>query len=189
MKHFMFRSLVLSSLALAACVAPNQAEQFNETSSDPLYGSSEAALEASGQPALDISKLPAGSEVLEDTPPGALMAVIPLSATCPSGAVCIFQNSNRGGARLAISLAAGVGINLTNFGCSACTNGIHGNDGSWNDQMSSWENAAGVNYCWAVNINGGGTRHLMRASVSLQNLLSSENDTASSIVRSSTNCL
>jgi hypothetical protein len=60
---------------------------------------------------------------------------------------------------------------------------------SWNDQMSSWENAAGVNYCWAVNINGGGTRHLMRAGVSLQNVLPSENDTASSIERSSTNCL
>lgn len=34
MRHFIFRSLVLGSLALAACVAPDQAEQVNEASSD-----------------------------------------------------------------------------------------------------------------------------------------------------------
>jgi hypothetical protein len=175
----MLRIATLSAVVLAAPVMQACVPEGD----DPSYSSSEAALEASGEPAFDVAKLPAGSKVLEGTPPGALVAEIPFSATCPSGTVCIFQNSKRGGARLSISLAAGVGINLTSLGCASCTNGIHGNDGSWNDQMSSWENAAGVLYCWAVNINGGGTRHAMRAGVALQNVLPSENDTASSVDR------
>jgi hypothetical protein len=167
-------AVVLASTVMQACVPEGD---------DPSYGSSEPALEASEQPALDIAKLPAGSKILEGTPPGAVVAEIPASATCPSGTLCIFKNSNGGGARLSISLPAGVGINLPSFPCASCTNGIHGNDGSWNDQMSSWENVSGVRYCWAVNINGGGTRHAMRAGVGLQNVLQSRNDTASSIDR------
>jgi hypothetical protein len=167
-------AIVLASTVMQACVPEGD---------DPSYGSIEPALEASEQPALDITTLPAGSRVLEGMPPGAVVAEIPPSATCPSGTLCIFQNSNGKGARLSISLPAGVGINLTSIPCGSCTNGTHGNDGTWNDQMSSWENVSGVRYCWAVNINGGGARHPMRTGVGLQNVLPSRNDEASSIDR------
>jgi hypothetical protein len=167
-------TVVLASIVMQACVPEGD---------DPSYGSIEPALQASEQPALDITKLPAGSRVLEGTPPGAVVAEIPLSATCPSGSLCIFQNTDGGGARLSITLAAGVGINLTGIPCGSCTNGTHGNDGTWNDQMSSWENASGVRYCWAVNINGGGARHPMPAGGGIHNVLPSRNDEASSIDR------
>lgn len=175
----MSRILVMFTVVLAAAALPACATEAD----DPGYASDQAALSSSAKPPLDPSQLPAGSEILEGTPPGALVAVIPDSATCPAGSVCVFQNANRGGIRLSISLGAGQGVNLNALACGSCTNGIHGNDGTWNDQMSSWENAAGVLYCWAVNTNGGGTRHTMGAGVGLQNVTAAENDTASSVDR------
>jgi hypothetical protein len=167
-------TVVLASTVMQACVPQGD---------DPSYGSTEPALEASDQPAFDVTTLPPGSRVLDGTPPGAVVAEIPPDASCPNGTLCIFQNIDGRGARLVISLQAGGAINLTDWSCESCTNGIHGNDGTWNDQMSSWENASGVRYCWAVDIKGGGARHPMPPGGGLQNVLPSRNDEASSIAR------
>lgn len=172
-------TVVMVATAVQACTPEGD---------DPFYTSSEAALETSGERALDVTKLPADWKVVENTPPGVVAVAIPAgltiaSATCPSGAVCVFQDSNRGGAGFAISLAAGVGFNLTSLSCPSCTNGIHGNNGTFNDQMTSWENASSVRYCWAFNVNGGGERHPMNVGVALQNVFSRENDQASSVDR------
>jgi hypothetical protein len=127
--------------------------------------------------------------------PEAAALVARLSAISPAptatnpclglGLFCLFQNGNGGGDILGFNdaaLRAPGAINLTNFACGGCTNGIHGNDGTWNDQMSSWGNDTGQTYCWWVDINRGGTGHIVHSlGGTIQNLLPNENDTASSI--------
>jgi hypothetical protein len=132
--------------------------------------------------------------------PDGTITVKPLSGIRPDvtnpcnglGLVCLFQNSNGGGS--IDSFSAGflnaVGVwNLTNDPCGSCTNGIHGNDGTWNDQMSSWGNDTGTTFCWWVNINRGGAGHVMHSlGPTIQNLLANENDTASSVGTTNSSC-
>lgn len=179
-------TLALATTALQACAPEgdgNANDNINATGDGLSYSTDRAALARGVKAPLEASQLPPGSKVIEGTPPGALLAEIPLSATCPAGAACLFQDINGGGSGIAISLAPGVGLNLPFIACPGCTNGIHGNDGSWNDQMSSWENASAVQYCWNVDVNGGGVRHPMAPGAPLQNVAPADNDIASSIDR------
>jgi hypothetical protein len=67
---------------------------------------------------------------------------------------------------------------LNGIPCSACTNGIHGNNGTFNDQMSSWQNASGRRYCWWFDDGPSGEVHTMPTG-QIINVLARENDRAS----------
>jgi hypothetical protein len=99
--------------------------------------------------------------------------------------VCLFQNYNASGAIDAFTpdfLLREYTWNLTDDQCPSCTNGVHGNDGTWNDQMSSWGNDSGNTFCWWVDINRQGAGHLIYSfGAGIQNVYPSENDTASSV--------
>lgn len=101
-------------------------------------------------------------------------------ASCPSGFVCLYQNSNHGGAGWGISSGGGF-ANLKGEPCGQCTNGIHGNDGTFNDQMSSWQNHSGRRYCWYFDASFSGEHHPMVSGAGTQNVFPRENDRASSL--------
>lgn len=86
-------------------------------------------------------------------------------ASCASGNVCLYQNSNFGGTELRIR----VGASDSNF----VTNGF-------NDEMSSWCNHTNERYCYWFNINFTGTRVIMSANTCHASVLSGNNDQASS---------
>jgi len=101
------------------------------------------------------------------------------ATSCPAGYVCLFQNSNRGG--YGYGVRSGYGTrNLLSVRCPSCTNGIHGNDGTFNDQMTSWENRSGRRYCWWFDVGPGGERHPMNNGLRV-NVLARENDQASAL--------
>jgi hypothetical protein len=104
------------------------------------------------------------------------LAVTPAVA-CPGGFSCLYQNSGRTGFVVAVQSGIGIG-NLTGVPCAACTNGIHGNNGTFNDQMTSWENETGRQYCWWFNAGPAGEVHTMPSGV-IVNVLARENDQAS----------
>jgi Peptidase inhibitor family I36 len=108
------------------------------------------------------------------------IAIVPDAVgPCPSGKVCLYQNGQQTGASVSVSQ----GISITNLKallCKGCTNGTNGNDGTFNDQMSSWQNASNIDYCWHPNASFGGAPHLMNAHT--QNTVPAEyNDHASSL--------
>lgn len=104
------------------------------------------------------------------------------------GLLCLFQNTNGGGAIDAFTEAF-----LFEPGAWNLSNDPLGS-GTWNDKMSSWGNDIGGNasqatMCWWVNSNRGGAGHLMRPlGATIQNLLPSENDTASSVDTKTSAC-
>jgi len=172
-------AVVIAASAVSACAL--EADDPSEASG-PSEASSEEALAAS-PPAFDVASLPAGIgwDVIaaEDQPAGTVFVTAPVTAAvaCPSGLACLYQNSNRGPRMWGTN---GQFPNLRLKACPECTNGTHGNDGTFNDQMTSWENRSGKPYCWYVNANFGPPAHTMRNGV-IQNVLPAENDTASSM--------
>lgn len=105
-----------------------------------------------------------------------------------TGLLCLFQDSNGGGAIDAFTEAF---LSLPGFW--NLTNNSLGS-GTWNDQMSSWGNDIGgdpgaATMCWWVDINGKGAGHLMRPlGATIQNVLPSENDQASSVDTQNATC-
>lgn len=100
---------------------------------------------------------------------------------CPAQFVCVYQNGNRG--VRAFAFRAGFGTpDFRTFSCPECTNGTHGNDGTFNDQMSSWENRSGVQYCWYYDINFS-TKNIFHhmGNGDIHNAVGDENDRASSL--------
>jgi hypothetical protein len=89
---------------------------------------------------------------------------------CPSGWLCLWQDSNYSGRMLKFH-DAGYWQNLTNYG--------------FNDEMSSWRNRRGLDAKWSYDINGGGTRRCMDAGASASSV--NGNDEASSIKIFTTN--
>lgn len=114
------------------------------------------------------------------------------ASVCPAQKVCMFSDAGGGGQQIEFTFTPGNSgeVDLTTQPCSGCTNGIHGNDGTWNDQMSSWSNNSGVTVAWYVNTGAKGTCHLMtsRGPAFVQNVTASENDTASSISTKTSGC-
>jgi Peptidase inhibitor family I36 len=136
--------------------------QGAETAASPSTPTGWASVQAAGAPAGAVIFR---QDVGVNAPP------------CPTGFACLFQNSNRGG--FGYGLRSGVGNrNLLSVSCSSCTNGIHGNNGTFNDQMSSWENRSGRRYCWYFDVGPSGETHPM-ANGQLINVLARENDRAS----------
>jgi len=150
---------------------------------DPAATPSEEAL-AAAPPTFDIASLPAGVSwqvtPAEGQPAGTVFVTAPVTpaVACPTGLACLYQNSNRGPRLWGTN---GQFPNLLQQACPECTNGTHGNNGTFNDQMSSWENRSGRRYCWYVNANFILPVHTMANGVPPQNVLPSENDTASSM--------
>lgn len=158
---------------------------------DPATSSDETGL-PSEQPASqsDESTNPSNVAVQRDGQSHRVfVAAIQANAgtACPGGFVCLYQNSDRGGAFIAVPAGGFVNNFRTDTACPGCTNGIHGNDGTFNDQMSSWENRTGRRYCWYFNAGpegvlpaGTGEVHTMGTGV-IQNVLARENDQASAL--------
>ncbi len=98
---------------------------------------------------------------------------------CPAGWACLYQNNHRSGVRLRIP--SGVSIpNLRELRCRTCTNGRPDSKGTFNDQMTSWENQSGRQYCWWFHAGYSGESHKMPSGY-IVNVLPRENDQASSI--------
>jgi hypothetical protein len=98
---------------------------------------------------------------------------------CTPGDVCLYQNGQQTGALVEVS--AGISIpDLADIKCPGCKNGVNGNNGTFDNQMSSWQNASNIDYCWFPNPKFGGAPHLMKAHT--QNTVPAEyNDHASSL--------
>jgi hypothetical protein len=127
-----------------------------------------------GWETIDIAGAPAGAVIVARSVE-ANATLAPLA--CPAGFACLYQNTNRGPFRVAVQSGIGIG-NLKGVRCSTCTNGTHGNDGTFNDQMSSWENRSGRRYCWWFHAGPSGEVHTMSNGL-IVNVLSRENDQAS----------
>lgn len=113
------------------------------------------------EPGAVLATVPPGWVAMEiaGVPRGAVIVPAVGGAACPSGFACVYQNANRTGASFGVP--NGFGANLTGVSCSSCTNGTHGNDGTFNDQMTSWENESGREYCWWFNVNESGSVRTM----------------------------
>jgi hypothetical protein len=98
---------------------------------------------------------------------------------CPTGKVCMYQKSGRRGEQVIFVPPVQV-RNLHNVPCQSCTDGTNGNDGTFNDQMSSWQNASSIRYCWYTNAPFHG-EHVMNPHTTRLVLPRDLNDTASSI--------
>ncbi|HEY4244205.1 MAG TPA: peptidase inhibitor family I36 protein [Kofleriaceae bacterium] len=98
---------------------------------------------------------------------------------CPAGFLCVYQNGGRNGAAFGI-YAGDTFSNLKGMSCPQCTNGEYGNDGTFNDQMSSWQNNSGERYCWYWDKSYGGEKHVMNDGY-IVTLLARENDRPSSL--------
>jgi len=96
---------------------------------------------------------------------------------CLNGDVCLYQNGQQTGAH--IEVTAGISIHdLGTVTCPACTNGTGGSNGTFDKQMSSWQNASDMEYCW---IGLGGATHGMKPHT--QNTVPAEyNDHASALL-------
>ena len=100
-------------------------------------------------------------------------------ARCPNGYVCLYQNRDHQGFGLGIPRGYGL-ANLKAVPCTSCENGTHGNDGTFNDQMSSWVNHSGQRYCWYVNRSEKKGKHTMPNGQFI-NVLPGENDLATTV--------
>jgi hypothetical protein len=123
-----------------------------------------------GWAALDIAGLPRGAIAVSS-------GIVPAVA-CPSGFACLYQNGSEGGSAVRVQNGIGIG-NLKGIACGSCTNGTHGNDGTFNDQMTSWVNVSGRQYCWWFNAGNSGEVHVMLNGIKV-NVATRENDQASS---------
>ena len=162
--------VAILATSMAACALDPDTAETTETLAWAEPGA-ESAVQNSlpeGWAPIDVAGSPKGTVLFApDAEP---------NAACPSGFACLYQNINRGGFRVAVQ--SGIGLTNLNIRCSTCTNGIHGNNGTFNDQMSSWENKSGRRYCWWFNAGPSGEVHTM-SSGSTVNVLARENDQAS----------
>jgi hypothetical protein len=127
---------------------------------------------------LDADRLLALEVTNVDAAPS-LVITNPNGGPCPAGFACLYQNANRGG--FGVGTSSGTTIsNLQSIRCPQCTNGIHGVDGTFNDDMTSWHNSTARRYCWGVNATRTPTSHTMCPGC-VVNVLPNENDTASSL--------
>jgi hypothetical protein len=152
---------IYSLVSLATIVLAVSGCALDPSSSDEV-GTSAAEAPLDGWTVIDVP----------DAPPGTMMKAA-AGVQCPSGWVCIYQNSNLSGGSLATRWP-GTFANLTTDTCDTC------GTGNWNDQMSSWSNFSGHTYCWYFDAGWLGESHVMANGVN-QNVLSRENDKASSL--------
>jgi serine/threonine protein kinase len=114
-------------------------------------------------------------------PPPSPSTTKPYTGPCLKRAVCLYQDTNAGGTVFVIVVNT---PDFTKLACPNCKNGLHGNNGTFNDQMSSWVNNTSIPFCWHSDINYGGNHYLMppgNGAGKVVNLPPDVNDMASSI--------
>lgn len=107
---------------------------------------------------------------------------LPAGSSCPEGSVCLYQNSNRSGFGLRVPNGCEI-RNMLDVVCLPCMNSTHDHhqdDHLFNDQMSSWENRSGQDYCWYYDVGYSGIKRTMKNGMILEHL-GGDNDRASSI--------
>jgi hypothetical protein len=111
----------------------------------------------------------------------AVVPVVPRvdASRCPDGAVCLYQNPDRGGMMIVLSAGASIS-DFTTIRCPGCIGGTIGNDRTFDHQMSSWENRSAFPNCFYDKPLFGGPPHVMPPH-ELHNAKAGDNDTASSI--------
>lgn len=148
----------------AACGTDAELAEQSDSSANLYHGSA-----LPSEKTIDLS-----SKLVALEPTEGLTAI-----ACPAGNVCIYQNSGRSGIGFPIPKGYQA-LNLKLSKCSSCTNGTHGNDGTFNDQMSSWQNNSGIRYCWSFDSNRGGEHHVMDNGY-IVDVPARENDRASAV--------
>jgi hypothetical protein len=177
--HVLVTALFMS-LMTACALDPGDAPGAQPTQGWTAADS--APLDDSSSTTLDVDGKVAGARG-EAFAPGPTAPIITSAngGPCPTPYVCLYQNGNRAG--FGVGFRAGVGFsNLQGISCAGCSNGLHGNDGTFNDQMSSWENRSGRQYCWYFDANFS-TRNIFHhmGNGDIHNTSADENDRASSI--------
>lgn len=147
-----------------------------------LESSDGTQYEIEAEKGADLAKLMYTRDLPEDFAPEAV--------SCAAGWVCIFTHANARGRVIGLNSRGGVvGVpSLARWACPErvnCTNKNRHYDGTWNDQMSSWQNNSGRTWNWYYNANyGGGRRQMVHHGASrIINLTPSENDNPSSLRR------
>jgi hypothetical protein len=159
--------------AVTACALGGQDGQ--STQSDELAQPTDAAVEAV-RSQLGSAVTPA-SQVGVD---GCTIFFFDPPIACPSGSVCLYQNNQFGGEQVIVPNGCSIS-NLRDIPCPGCTNGTLGNDGTFNDQMSSWKNFSGRAYCYFFFTNFQGTSVGMGNGQSHGAVLAANQDRATSI--------
>jgi hypothetical protein len=162
----------LRLLALAALAAPLAPLGGCAADADPDDSQIDAP---AGWDVVALASTESGHAIVPHVTPDGTAAVF----ACPSGFLCVYQNGSRNGAAFGI-LAGDTFSNLKGMSCPQCTNGQYGNDGTFNDQMSSWQNNSGVHYCWYWDSGYHGEVHEMKNGY-IVTLPARENDRPSSI--------
>jgi hypothetical protein len=168
MKHlFSMIGIGVCAVLFAACaMEPSDSDDTGQ----------EAALSAV-EPA--VADIPAGATSIDSTPTASGITCVSFhapggnSGVCPSGSTCLWANDGRAGDLIAVSRGCFI-ADLTKVPCTACKGP------TFNDSMSSWENASGAQSCWWFNINRGGTAVTMPNGVTHNSTAAGNNDQASS---------
>lgn len=163
-------NIAISLAAVTACTVDSPEGQGLHRADviERAWVSSDAASRSTSAPAVCQTLLTSGSGPCTGSPP-----------CCPDGFACLFQDSDRGGFRVAISAGCGI-ADLRTIACPECTNGVNGNDGTFNDQMSSWANRSGEQYCWYADVEFQSVRAMMPDNTFRASVLPANNDQASS---------
>lgn len=125
--------------------------------------------------ALDASALVPAAGTSPDACQGSYR---PAGGPCIKGYTCLWQDQGFQGERVIVR--GNCGVNLTKVHCPVCTNGTHGNDGSFNDQMSSWRNSTSATTCWWFDTFARGKQTTMSAGAAHGSTSPDNNDEASS---------
>lgn len=162
--------LITTSTLLAACATDTTDD------GEPADESASETADLTGWQPVEVDEAPSGTVFVAPMSPQTAEATTVLA--CPTGYACLFQNGNFRGE--AVAVQSGIGIrNLRGIPCPGCTNGTHGNDATFNDQMTSWKNLTRRQYCWWFDAGPSGERHVMRANWQVAQVLARENDRAS----------
>jgi hypothetical protein len=164
----------LCAVMFTACMSDTPSDSGNDATDDSAQDEAIPATEAEVTPGEWVPLVVDGQTV------DGVLTTANTSAdaahSCPSGTACMYQNANFQGQ----GFAFGIWHNFQTLPCPACTNGSHGNDGSFNDQATSWKNNSSTRFCWYTNAEFHGS-HTMNPHTQRRQLSSNLNDTASSI--------
>jgi hypothetical protein len=101
------------------------------------------------------------------------------ASPCPDGAVCLYQDPGGGG--MMVVLSAGTKISdFRTIRCPGCIGETIGTSGTFDKQMSSWENRSVFPDCFYEKPNFEGPQHVV-AIGKLHDALPGENNVGSSI--------
>jgi hypothetical protein len=173
-------AIAVPFLVMAACMADEDA------TTDDQDGQSAEIASAATQPidwtADDLS------DTAQDVNPATCRRLVSFNETsCPSGFVCLWQNTEHKGFGVAESSGCNI-ANMQNIACQITKNGVthvfpcNNGNGTFNDEMSSWNNATSQDFCYFTNAQFKPTPGVrMKAGANRNQLESGNNDKASSL--------